>query len=120
MNLTVFWMKIKQFEVWVADLNPRSGTETGKIRPVVILQTDLLNPVHPSTLICPLTTNIQPSSSLLRVFIKKGMARLNEDSDVMIDQLRAIDNRRVKTRLGKLPPEIQTTIKENLRLILDL
>ena len=36
-------MKIKQFEVWIADLNPRMGTESGKIRPVLIVQTDLLN-----------------------------------------------------------------------------
>jgi mRNA interferase MazF len=113
-------MKIKQFEVWIADLNPRSGTETGKIRPVVIVQTDLLNSIHPSTLVCPLTTNIQPLSSLLRVHIKKGMARLAEDSDVMIDQVRSIDNRRLKTKLGTLPPIIRTAIKENLRLIMDL
>ena len=36
-------MKIKQYEIWIADLNPRFGTETGKTRPVVIVQTDLLN-----------------------------------------------------------------------------
>jgi mRNA interferase MazF len=36
-------MKIKQYELWIADLNPKFGTEAGKTRPVVILQTDLLN-----------------------------------------------------------------------------
>lgn len=41
-------MKIKQFEIWIADLNPRRGTETGKIRPVIVVQTDLLNVEHPS------------------------------------------------------------------------
>jgi mRNA interferase MazF len=52
-------MKIKQYEIWIADLNPRFGTETGKTRPVVIIQTDLLNKHHPSTIICPITTNIK-------------------------------------------------------------
>ncbi|PIV61792.1 MAG: hypothetical protein COS14_03955 [Bacteroidetes bacterium CG02_land_8_20_14_3_00_31_25] len=35
-------MTIKQFEIWVANLDPRQGTETGKIRPILIVQTDLL------------------------------------------------------------------------------
>ena len=39
-------MKIKQYEIWLADLNPTRGTELGKTRPVVIIQTDLLNEVH--------------------------------------------------------------------------
>ncbi|MEJ7677319.1 MAG: type II toxin-antitoxin system PemK/MazF family toxin [Segetibacter sp.] len=52
-------MKIKQFEVWIVDLNPRMGTETGKTRPVIIIQTNLLNSFHPSTIICPITTNVQ-------------------------------------------------------------
>lgn len=48
---------VQEFDIWVADLNPRMGTEPGKRRPVVILQTDLLNESnHPSTIICPLTT----------------------------------------------------------------
>ncbi|NBY11223.1 MAG: type II toxin-antitoxin system PemK/MazF family toxin, partial [Sphingobacteriia bacterium] len=51
-------MKIKQYDIWFADLNPRVGTESGKTRPVVIIQTDLLNEFHPSTLVCPVTSKI--------------------------------------------------------------
>ena len=53
MRLSNSWMKHKQYEIWLADLNPRMGTEPGKTRPVVIIQTDLLNDVHPSTIVCP-------------------------------------------------------------------
>jgi mRNA interferase MazF len=53
-------IKIKQYDIWLADLNPSKGTEAGKVRPVVIIQTDLLNGTHLSTLICPVTTNVQP------------------------------------------------------------
>ncbi|MFN2423284.1 MAG: type II toxin-antitoxin system PemK/MazF family toxin, partial [Cryomorphaceae bacterium] len=42
-------MKVKKFEIWLANLDPRMGTEAGKTRPVVVVQTDLLNRVHPST-----------------------------------------------------------------------
>jgi mRNA interferase MazF len=113
-------MKIKQFEVWIADLNPRMGTETGKIRPVVIIQTDLLNPIHSSTIICPITTNVQPEADILRVHLKKDMTNLKEDCDIMIDQMRSIDNRRLQKKIGSLPAEIEEKIKTNLSIVLDL
>ena len=113
-------MKIKQFEVWMADLNPTKGTETGKIRPVVILQTDLLNSFHPSTIICPISTNVQNESELLRVHLKKGIAKLKADCDILIDHIRAIDNKRLLKRLGALPIELENKIKENISVILDL
>lgn len=89
-------MKAKQFEIWLANLDPRFGTEAGKTRPVLVVQTDLLNKVHPSTLICPLTTNVKPESQILRVNLAKGIASVKEDCAIMIDQLRAIDNKRLK------------------------
>ncbi len=68
-------MTVQQYEIWVADINPRVGTEPGKTRPVVILQTDLLNEIsHSSTLICPITTNVKKEARILRVHIEKGVA----------------------------------------------
>lgn len=113
-------MKIKQFEVWITDLNPRIGTETGKVRPVVIIQTDLLNSVHPSVIICPLTTNIQPAADVLRVHLIKGMAKLKEGCDILVDQIRAIDKKRLQKRLGILPEDIEIKLKNNLAIILDI
>jgi len=106
--------------VYVADLNPPRGTEAGKIRPVLVVQTDLLNRHHPSTLVCPLTTRVQPQANRLRVHLRKSEAGLDKDSDVMIDQLRAIDNRRIKKVLGQVPEPTLQTVLENLRIILDL
>lgn len=113
-------MTIKQYEIWVANLDPRHGTETGKTRPVLIVQTNLLNKIHPSTLICPLTTNVQPESEILRIHLKKGIARIKEDCDIMIDQIRAIDNRRLVRKVGDLPKEYIEMVKDNIRIILDL
>ncbi len=113
-------MKPKQFEIWIADLNPRIGTEPGKVRPVVIVQTDLLNKHHPSTVICPLTTKVQPGSEILRVHLAKGVCGLDEGCDVMIDQVRAIDNARLVNKVGKLPLKAVNKIKFNLGVIFDL
>lgn len=114
-------MSIKQFEIWIADLNPRIGTEPGKSRPVLVIQTDLLNKIpHPSTIICPITTNIEKEADILRVHLKKGMANLHENCDIMIDQLRAIDNKRLIKKVGDLPSELIDKVKENIIITLDL
>ncbi len=113
-------MKAKQFEIWIADLNPTIGTEPGKVRPVVIIQTDLLNKHHPSSIICPLTTNVRKEIEILRIHLKKGCCGLEEGCDIMIDQVRAIDNKRLLRKVGNIPNELVKPIKENLKIIFDL
>ena len=111
-------MKIKQFDIWLANLNPSRGTEPGKTRPVVVVQTDLLNDTHLSTLICPITTNVQPEIELLRVHLKKG--QLDKLSDILVDQIRAIDNTRFIEKIGQLTKDQKIKLRNNLRIVLDL
>lgn len=114
-------MLINQFDIWIADLNPQIGTEAGKKRPVVVIQTNLMNGIsHPSTIVCPITTNVQKDSDILRVHLKKGMANVKEDCDIMIDQIRAIDNMRLLKKIGNLPVGLIAKIKENISIVLDL
>src|SRR5450756_1071350 len=113
-------MKIKQFDIWTADLNPQIGTKPGKIRPVLIVQTDLLNSLHPSTIICPITTNVVKESDILRVHIKKGISNMQQPSDLMIDQIRAIDNKRVVQKIGEIPADLRKRVTEDLEIVLDL
>jgi mRNA interferase MazF len=114
-------MEINQYEIWVADLNPKIGKEPGKTRPVMVVQTNLLNSIsHPSTLVCPLTSNVNRKSNVLRVHIKSGMANLNQDCDILIDQLRAIDNKRLIKKIGELPESVIQLTRENLKIVLDL
>lgn len=87
--------------VYVADLNPRFGTEPGKVRPVVVVQTDALNRLHPSTIICPLTTRTAGFANPLRIALPKGVSGLGPPSDVLVDQIKAIDNRRCAGNSGR-------------------
>ncbi len=106
--------------LYLADLSPRRGTEAGKIRPVLVIQTDLLNEVgHPSAWILPCTTRLA-GSNLLRVPLPRGIAGNREDCEVMIDQSRAIDNRRFTRKLKPLPSLIMREVVEKLRQLGEL
>jgi mRNA interferase MazF len=89
--------KLEHGAVWLADLNPQRGSEPGKTRPVLIIQNQaLLDAGHPSTLVIPLTTRLIEDAAPLRLRIS-ARDRLDRDSDLLIDQIRAIDNQRLVT-----------------------
>ncbi len=87
--------KLSRGEIWLANLNPNKGIEPGKTRPVLIIQNQILLDVgHPSTLIIPLTTQLVDDAYPLRIRVK-AKSELKTDSDLLIDQIRAIDNQRL-------------------------
>ncbi len=110
-------MNFKKFHVYLADLDPGRGTEPGKVRPVVVVQTDLLNGNHSSTIVCPLTTNVDMEMDILRVHLDDKLPGMR-DSDVMVDQVRAIDNRRFIKHLGRITPRQEEKLMENLKLLI--
>ena len=110
---------MRRGEVWIADLSPRAGTGPGKTRSVLIIQSQDLNDAeHPSTIVLPLTTNLIEDAEPLRVRIKSEKLKA---SDVLIDQIRAIDNRRlIKGPIVRLSSSTMTRIESALREVLDL
>ncbi len=102
---------IKHGTIWLANLNPQKGTEPGKTRPVLILQDQaLLDAEHPSTIIIPLTTKLIDDAEPLRIRVK-ARENLSRDSDLLIDQTRAIDNRRLSSGpLANLESELMKRI----------
>jgi mRNA interferase MazF len=112
---------MKQFEIWLADLNPQIGTEPGKTRLVLVVQSDILNNAeHTSTVICPFTSKVDNELEVMRVNLSAGTSNLNQESAILIDQIRAIDNSRFIKKIGSLPSKLANTVKENLKIILDL
>jgi len=110
-------VNIKRGRLYLADLNPRFGTEAGKSRPVVVIQTDHLNEIgHPSTWILPCTTRLTPRN-ILRVSLPTQIAGNDHECDVMIDQSRVIDNKRFVRMLGIIPQIIFEEIEEKLRQV---
>jgi mRNA interferase MazF len=102
---------IERGTIWLANLNPPKGTEPGKTRPVLVLQDQaLLDAGHPSTIVIPLTTNLLDDAEPLRIRVK-AREKLAKDSDLLIDQIRAIDKRRLTSGpLATLDPELMRKI----------
>lgn len=108
-------------EIWLVNLNPGRGTEPGKIRPVLILQNQaLLDADHPSTLVIPLTTNLISDAEPLRLRVV-AQGRLDKDSDLLVDQLRAIDNKRlIEGPLLRLDDEVMGRVYQAVGEVLGM
>ncbi len=122
-------MEIERGWFYLADLSPQRGTEPGKTRPVLVVQTNLLNSAgHPSTVIIPLTTNVQDDAEPLRVRIPKESPGFSVASDLMIDQIRAIDNQRfyrqgtsqLIKRIAPIEAPLMAKVEDCLKKLLEL
>ena len=111
-------MKIEKFHIYLADLGPSFGTEPGKTRPVVVVQTNHLNNIHNSTIVCPLTSKVVREVYPLRVHVKSEGAGLQAASDILVEQIKSIDNRRFKKHLGYLHISVQEQLMECLQMVL--
>ena len=113
-------MRIRRGSLYLADLDPRRGSEPGKVRPVLVIQTDLLNEAgHPSTWVLPCTARLA-GENLLRVPIPRGIAGTRQECEVMIDQSRAIDNRRFVRALRVVPRALLREVEDKLRRLAEL
>lgn len=111
---------INQGEIWLANLNPGKGAEPGKTRPVLIVQNQtLLDVNHPSTIVIPLTTKQwEKEAEPLRINIP-FQDKLLKNSSLLIDQIRAIDNRRlIEGPLTKLNKHLMNKVYEALDIVL--
>lgn len=107
--------------IYLAKLYPSKGAEPGKTRPVLVLQDDALNEVgHETVIILPLTTNLIDDAFPLRMRISKRDL-LKEDSDVLCDQVRAIDTKRViQDKLAVVNKNELYEIEQMVQLILGI
>jgi len=111
----------KRGEIYLAKLNPSKGKEPGKIRPVIIYQTDFLNEIeHPTTTIIPITTKLVDKAYPLRYRIAKR-EKLESDSDAILDQIRTVDNRRIiNGKIATLSDEELENIDKQMIIVLGI
>ena len=112
---------IKRGQIWVANLNPRRGSETGKVRPVLIVQGDWLSEAQSRTLVVlPLTTSVRPKVEPLRVTIA-ARDGLVAESQVVVEQPRTLDRRRIgEGPLAELSADEMARVEESLLAVLGI
>ena len=108
-------------EIYLAKLNPKKGNEVGKIRPVLIYQTNILNDCeHPTTIILPISTVLIDNTYPLRYRVT-FRDKLEKTSDVLCDQIRALDNQRIlEGLLTKLTYKEILEIDKQVKIVLDI
>ena len=113
-------MEIKRGDIWLVNLDPTIGHEIKKSRPAVIIQNDLGNKYSPITIIAPITSQNTEKVYPIEVFLTRKISGLDKDSKVLLNQIRAIDKRRLLKKLSKIDAETLERINEALAISLGL
>lgn len=95
-------MDIKRGEIYYADLSPVVGSEQGGIRPVLIVQNDVGNKYSPTVIAAAITSQKEKSNLPTHINVSAQGCGLAKDSIVLLEQVRTIDKRRLKERMGSL------------------
>ena len=109
-------MSVKRGEIYYADLSPVVGSEQGGIRPVLIIQNDIGNKYSPTVIATAITSQIKKSKMPTHIEIDANEYGLSKDSVVPAEQIRTIDKRRLKEKIGHLDDELMSRVNEALEI----
>ena len=107
-------------ELYLADLDPVMGSEQGGLRPVLIVQNDTGNRYSPTVIVLALTSQLQKARLPTHVLLSAAGHGLERDSVVLAEQVRTLDKRRLRARLGQLTPGDMREISRALAVSLGL
>jgi mRNA interferase MazF len=113
-------MEIKRGDILLVNFEPVRGSEQGRVRPAIVIQNNILNKFSPLTIVAPITSKIYEKEYPTNVFIKKEEAVLNNDSTVLLNQIRTIDKRRIIKRLGSLNIFLMNKVDFAIKICLEL
>lgn len=111
---------VKRGDIFYADLSPVIGSEQGGIRPVIIIQNDIGNKYSPTIIIAAITSQINKAKLPTHVEISSEEYGLNKDSVVLLEQIRTIDKKRLKEKIGHMTEKDINKVDEALIVSLDL
>lgn len=113
-------MEIKRGDILLVNFEPVRGSEQGRVRPAVVIQNNILNKFSPLTIVAPVTSKIYEKEYPTNVFIKKEDSALNNDSTILLNQIRTIDKRRIIKRLGSLSLFLMNKVDFAIKICLEL
>ncbi len=111
---------IKRGDVYYADLSPVIGSEQGGVRPVLVVQNDIGNKYSPTVIIAAITSQINKAKLPTHVEITGQEYGLPKDSVILLEQIRTIDKKRLREKVGRFDEEMMKYVDDALRVSVGL
>ena len=109
-------MLVKRGEIYYADLSPVVGSEQGGVRPVLIVQNDVGNKYSPTVIAAAITSQINKAKLPTHIEVNAQMYGLSKDSVILLEQVRTIDKKRLKEKIGRLDDELMNKVNEAISI----
>jgi mRNA interferase MazF len=109
---------IKRGDIYYADLSPVVGSEQGGVRPVLVVQNDVGNKYSPTVIAAAITSQLEKAKLPTHILIPADVYGLPKDSVILLEQIRTIDKRRLKEKIGELPLNLMARVNEALLISL--
>lgn len=113
-------MIVKRGDIFYADLSPVIGSEQGGVRPVLVIQNDIGNKYSPTIIIAAITSQINKAKLPTHIEINAPDYGLPKDSVVLLEQIRTIDKRRLREKIGNFDDEMMYRVDECLKISIGL
>ena len=105
---------IRRGDIYYADLSPVVGSEQGGIRPVLIVQNNVGNKYSPTVIAAAITSQINKARLPTHIELTGSVFGLTRDSVILLEQIRTIDKRRLREKMGRLDDEVMEKVDEAL------
>ena len=109
---------VKRGELYYADLSPVVGSEQGGVRPVLIVQNDVGNKYSPTIIAAAITSQLNKAKLPTHINLPAEEYGLPKNSVVLLEQIRTLDKRRLKDKIGELPVGVMDRVNEALMISL--
>lgn len=113
-------MIVKRGDIYYADLSPVVGSEQGGVRPVLIIQNDIGNKYSPTVIAAAITSQINKAKMPTHIELSAKEYGLHKDSVVLLEQVRTIDKKRLREKIGHLNMELMEKVNDALHISLGL
>ena len=101
---------VRRGDIYYADLSPVVGSEQGGLRPVLIIQNDIGNRYSPTVIAAAITSRMSKTHLPTHIDIYADQVGLAKDSVILLEQIRTLDKRRLKERIGELPSDTMSKV----------